>query len=154
MRQLPLHRTVNHTPTHEPPPARAPFSPPPRLQDCYGVPQSAVLGPGGRVYNAGVVGGKRGAFEALAGEIVRQFRGILDDEGRAVWNCDMAALHYTLTAPRCTAAGVRWGWVGAGAEEQQPARHCSQVSSCRHACGLPADTGLTHTPTAFGTTRV
>ena len=49
------------------------------------------------------------AFEDLATAILTQFGPMLGGE-RGVWNCDMAALHYVLTHPRCHS---RW-WQGEG----------------------------------------
>ena len=73
------------------------------MQDCYGWPQDYVLGPQGMVYNAGVVGGKRQAFQDLAAAITAQFVPMYGQGaagGKPVWNCDMAALHYVLTDAR------------------------------------------------------
>ncbi|GAB4815057.1 hypothetical protein N2152v2_002103 [Parachlorella kessleri] len=70
------------------------------LWDCYGRPQAYVLGSQGMVYNAGVVGGKRHAFQDLAAAITAQFISMYGQGaagGKAVWNCDMAALHFVLT---------------------------------------------------------
>jgi hypothetical protein len=72
--------------------------------ECYGgdadADGAALPAPlaSGEVYNAGVVGGKAGAFLDLADALVLEFEGVYGRPARPAWNCDMAALQRALTA--------------------------------------------------------
>jgi hypothetical protein len=68
--------------------------------ECYGTNNTALLpgGTRGMAYNAGVVGGRKEAFLDLANAIVAEFDEMYSHPDRAIWNCDMSALHKILTS--------------------------------------------------------
>lgn len=71
---------------------------------CYPphqVPPDLPIGGGrARVYNAGVVAGRRDAFIALAQAMTDELAKLYEERGGVAWNCDMATLQAVLTRPR------------------------------------------------------
>lgn len=70
--------------------------------ECYGTNNTALLpgGTKGMAYNAGVVGGRKAAFLDLANAIVAEFDEMYSHSEKVIWNCDMSALHKTLTSQK------------------------------------------------------